>query len=537
MRLRPGAASPLVVVLLASLVFLMAPPSSGSPQDASTLVVGMNTSILITLDPAVVYEVEGAVIVDQLYDKLVELEMVGGSIKVVPEVAESWNLAGDGKTWTFTIRKGIKFPSGRAVDANAVVYSIRRALRLNRANVWVLNELGLTKDNAETAVRAPDPYTVQLITSEAFAPNLVLSILSFPLTSVLDPSVVEQHIREGELGVDWLKDHSAGSGAYSLIRWERNEVVDMVANPTYWRGIPPVKRIVIRDIPEATAQRIAVEKGDIDVAWGLTPQMRQEIRTARTPGLAIVQVPGHGIEYLGMNVKYPPLAKEQVREAVRWAIDYKAIWDGIMRGEAIPIQTFIPTGYLGYNKDMPFKQDLNKAKQLLAEGGYPNGFEVELTTSSPHPTRPDIAQVIQNELGKIGVKVKITGMASGVMYQKFREQGLQFIVAGWGVDYPDPHALATPFADGTVKQLAWRNAWMDQKATDLTKQGMLQRDTNRRATIYKELTTLVLHKGAFAILYQPTDNRVIRTYVKGFEEAAAIGSMHFDFTKISKVRQ
>jgi peptide/nickel transport system substrate-binding protein len=526
-----------VAVLLVGLVFLQAPPSLGSPQDPSTLVIGMNTGILITLDPAVVYEVEGAVIVDQLYDKLVELAVVGGSIKVVPEVAESWKVAADGKTWTFNIRKGMKFPSGRPVDANAVVYSIRRALRLNRPNVWVLNELGLTKDNAETSVKNPDAYTVEIVTSEAFAPDLVLSILSFPLTSVLDPGVVDQHIREGEMGVDWLKDHSAGSGPYSLIRWERNEVVDMVANAGYWRGIPPLKRVVIRDIPEPTAQRIAVEKGDIDVAWNLSPQMRQEITNAKTPGLTIVQVPGHGIEYLAMNVKYPPLAKEQVREAVRWAIDYKAILSGIMRGEAIPIQTFIPTGYLGYNKDMPFHQDLNKAKQLLAEGGYPNGFDVELTTSAPHPTRPDIAQVIQNDLGKLGIKVKITGMASGVMYQKYREQGLQMIVAGWGVDYPDPAALATPFADGTVKQLAYRNAWMDPKATELTKQATLERNPSRRVAIYKELTELVLHKGPFAILYQPTSDWVIGSYVKGFDEAAAIGTMHFDLTKISKVRQ
>lgn len=536
MRRRYGTASSIVVVLLMSLVFLLAPPLSGGPYDPSTLVVGMNTGILITLDPAVVYEVEGAVIVDQLYDKLVDLEMVGGKMQVVPEVAESWTLADDGRTWTFKIRRGMKFPSGRPVDAHAVVYSMRRALRLNRANVWLLNQIGFTKDNAETTVKALDPYAVQLVVSEAFAPTLVLSILTFPLTSVLDPGVVEERIREGELGADWLKDHSAGSGPYILMRWERNDVVDMVANATYWRGIPPIKRIIIRDIPEPAAQRIALEKADIDVAWGLSPHMRQEIRKAKTPGLAIVTVPGHGIEYIGMNVKYAPLAKEQVREAIRWAVGYKPILESIMLGEAIPLQTFVPTGYLGYNRAMPFKQDLTKARQLLAEGGYPTGFEVELTTSAPHATRSDIAQVVQSDLGKIGIKVKIAQMAAGVMYAKYREQGLQLILAGWGVDYPDPDALAKPFADGTIKQLAWRNAWMDPAATDLAKRAMLERDAGRRVALYKELTDLVLHKGAFVILYQTTNNWVIRSNVKDFEEAAAIGTMHFDFTKIRKER-
>jgi peptide/nickel transport system substrate-binding protein len=238
-----------------------------------------------------------------------------------------------------------------------------------------------------------------------------------------------------------------------------------------------------------------------------------------------------------MNVKYEPLAKDKVREAIRWALDYDAILRDVLRGEAIPLQTFIPTGYLGYNSARPFKQDLTKAKQLLAEAGYANGFEVELTTSSPHPTRPDIAQLIQSNLAKVGIKVKIVLMASGVMYQKFREQGLQLILASWGVDYPDPDALAKPFADGTVKQLAWRNAWMDKEATELTKRAMLERDTGRRVELYRRLTDLVLHQGAFAIIYQPTDNWVVRTWVKGYADAAAIGTMRFDFTKISKVRE
>ena len=536
--MRRGFVAPILgAFLVLALVMFPGSPSSSSPADPSTLVVGVQTGILITLDPAVVFEVFGVVIVDQLYDKLVDLDMVDGKIKVVPEVAESWTLAPDGRTWTFKIRQGMKFPSGRAVDANAVAYSLRRMLRLNRPSIYAFNELGLNKDNAETAVKALDPYTVQIVVGQAFAPDLVLAIFSFIATAVLDPGVVEQHIREGELGVDWLKDHSAGSGPYSLFRWERNEAVDMVAYAGYWRGIPAIKRILMRDIPEASAQRIALEKGDIDVAWDLSPQMRQEIRTAKTPGLATIKVPGHGIDYMGMNAKYGPLAKEQVREAIRYAIDYAAIREGIMRGEAIPLQTFIPVGYLGHNPALPFKQDLNKAKQLLAEGGYPNGFEVELAVTAPHPTRVDMAQVVQNDLAKLGIKVKIVGAAAATVLQKYREQGLQLVIYGWGVDYPDPDALAKPFADGTIKQLAYRNAWMDPKATELTKRAMLERDPRRRVAIYKELTELVAHKGPFVIFHQVTNTWVIRTYVKGYEQAAALGTFHFDFTKISKVKQ
>ena len=162
--MRRGFVVPVLGAFLAlALVMLPSSPSSSSPGDSSTLVNGVLTGILITMDPAVVFEVLGVNIVDQLYDKLVDLEMVDGKIKVVPEVAESWTLAPDGKTWTFKIRQGMKFPSGRAVDANAVVYSLRRMLRLNRPSIYAFNEIGLNKDNAETAVRMIDPYTAQIV--------------------------------------------------------------------------------------------------------------------------------------------------------------------------------------------------------------------------------------------------------------------------------------------------------------------------------------------------------------------------------------
>ncbi len=526
----------LVSLLAMALASVSMTPTAGAPVDVNTLVVGMRTGILLTLDPAVVYEVEGTVLVDQLYDKLVDMELRDGKIEVVPKVAESWKVAEDGKTWTFTIRKGMAFPGGRPVNAQAVVFSLKRAVMLNKTPVWLLNQLGFTKDTVEKTIKAIDDYTVELVVSERFAPNLVLSILAFPITGVVDPAVVEQHRQEGELASDWLKDHSAGSGPYVLTRWEQNEVVDMVAYAKYWRGIPPIKRILIRDIPEPSAQRIAIERGDIDIAWNTSPQMRQEIRTQKTPGLAIIGVPGHELAYVGMNMKHEPFAKEQIREAVRWAIDYDAIRRDVLQGEGLNVQGFIPKGYMGYNSATPFKQNLDRARALLREGGYPNGFDVELVTSSGHPTRPDIAQILQNNLAKVGIGVKITLMVSGPMYQKYREQGLQMILASWGVDYPDPDALAKPFADGTIKQLAWRNAWQDKRATELTRQAMLERDPRKRTALYEELTNLVMHKGPFAILYQPINSWVIRTWVKGFDEAAALGTMRFDFTKVRKER-
>lgn len=531
--LRPGRVTGFMALAVVLAVGLVGTPAlAGIPRD--TLVVGMNTGILITLDPAVVYEVEGAVIVDQLYDKLVELQKVGDRIEVVPEVAESWSMGPDGKTWLFRIRQGMRFASGRVITARDVEYSIRRAVTLNKGSAWLLNQIGFTPENVQETVRALDENTLALRLSESFAPNMVLSILSFPLTAVVDREIVERYAKDSDLGSGYLTDHSAGSGPYRLVRWERNQIVELEANPGHWRGAPPIRRIIIRDMPEPSAQRLAVERGDIDVAWNTSPQMRKELESQGRRDLRIVRVPGHGLEYIGMNVKYGPFSSELVREAVRWAIDYEAIRDRVMLGEAINLQTFIPSGYLGYNPDTPFKRDVSRARELLARAGYPGGFEVELITSSGHPTRPDIAQIVQSNLAEIGIRASITLMVSGPMYQKYREQGHQVILAGWGVDYPDPDALAKPFADGSIRQLAWRNAWYDEQATRLTRQAMLERDPARRVALYRELTDLVLHKGPFVILYQPVNAWVVRNEVMGFEEAAELGTMHFDFTRIRK---
>ena len=187
---------------------------------ADTLVIGMSTAILLTLDPAEAYEVEALVLIDQLYDKLVELEMVGDQIEVVPEVAASWSVSTDGRTWTFHIREGMHFESGRAITAHDVEFSLRRAVARSSGSSWLLNALGLLPGNVDERVLALDDRRVQIHLSEPFAPNLVLSILAFPITSVVDREFIEQGQGEGTSAESPLKARSAGSGPYRLVQWE-----------------------------------------------------------------------------------------------------------------------------------------------------------------------------------------------------------------------------------------------------------------------------------------------------------------------------
>ncbi|MBI4280183.1 MAG: ABC transporter substrate-binding protein [Armatimonadetes bacterium] len=523
----------LVSLLVAGTLALgVALPATQGATDRNTLVIAQNTGDLITMDPAVVYEVIGAVIVDQLYDNLVELVMERGTMAVKPELAEKFTRSEDGKTWTFTLRPRLQFPSGRPINAEAVVYSLRRAVRMNKTPAWVITQLGFTAQNADQTIRALDEHNVQLTLSHAFAPNLVLSVLAFPVAAVVDPSVVEQHLRDGEWATNWMKDHSAGSGPYRLIRWERNEIVDLIVNERYWKGVPPVKRIIIRDVPEPTTQRLLLERGDVDVAWNLRPEMVDEMRKDRRPGVGIFMTPAHGYSYVGMNVKFKPFSDERVRQAVRLSIDYDGIINNIYRGLGIKLHTIIPRGYLGYNPAL-IKPDLGRARKLLAEAGYPNGFDAELILTPVAPN-PDVGVKLQSDLARVGIRVKVSQLPGAQLFPKYRAQGHEMVFAGWGVDYPDPDALAKPFADYKTRQIAFRNAWSDDAASDLANKAVLEPDPRKRAQMYKQLTDHVLNKGPYAIIVQRLEYWAYRGSVKGWEDAAALGTMDFDYTRVRK---
>ena len=511
-----------VIALLALSVF-----SAKIPKD--TLVIGANTGILITFDPAQCYEVLGAVITVNLYDALGELVVKDGQFTVEPAIAESWEVMEDGKTWIFHIRKGVKFWNGDPVTADDVVFSLKRVLKLRKPPVWLFEDvLGLKEDSIEKI----DDYTVKIKMGKKLAPNIVLSVLAGSWGGIVNKKEVLKHEKDGDLGNAWLTDHSAGAGPYYLKVWKRNEVVILEANKYYWRGVPPIKRVIFKDIPEENSQFLMVQKGDIDIAWNTTAEQALDVKEGKIPGVKLVMQPGQSQEYVAMNVGWGPFKDPRVRMAVKLAIDYDAIINDVTKGLAIKNFTFLPVGYLGY-KPLNIKRDIEKAKKLLAEAGYPNGFEVTMLTN-PTAARKAEAVVIQSNLAEIGIKVNIQLMQASQMYTKYRQQGHQMILAGWGVDFPDPAALSAPYADYTAHQLAWRNMWYDDFAAKLSKMAMEEMDKEARERIYNILIDYWFENGPFAILMQPMARWAVREEVKGIEEALAPYSFNMQLEKVYK---
>jgi peptide/nickel transport system substrate-binding protein len=453
----------ILIVLFLSLTCMT---NAAIPKD--TLVIGANTEIYITHDPAVSFEVLPNAMLKNIYAALVRIEIEDEKFVVVPDLAESWELAPDGKTWTFRLRKELVFANGDPLKADAVVYSFQRVLKLQKSPCWLYSDvIGLT----EEGISALDDYTVKIITNGA-PPNIVLTILGG--NGIVNPKVVKEHEVDGDMGEAWLTDHTASAGPYVLKEWSRKISVVLVANENYWQGVPRIKTIIIQDIPEPTDQLLRLKKGDIDIAWDLTAEQANSLKGSSD--ISIVTTPGQSDEYVGMNAGWGPFKDVRVRQAVKYAIDYDAIIDKVMAGFAINNQQFLPVGYFGYVENNPYYQDIEKAKELMAEAGYADGFDLELVTNTTERRRTE-AVVIQENLAKIGIRAEINIMQASQMYAKYREQGLQ---------------------------------------------------------MYQDLTNYWHIYGPFAMIYQPIEFWGVRNEVKDYDKAAEGYAVHYDLTKIYK---
>lgn len=519
------------LIILLGLVLMVSSLGLGSRIPQDTLVVGVNTGIFITLDPAAVYEVVPGKYVDAMYAKLVKLVAEEGTIRPAPDLAESWEISEDGLTYTFSIRKDARFSNGDPVTADDVVWSIKRYLEMQSSSVWLLEGIGINSENMDETIELIDDYTLSLTFDAPYASNIVLGILSNQFSGAVNRRMIPDAELASDMGASWLTDNSAGAGAYVLVQWERNNMLVFEANPYYFGEEPALKRLLVKDVPEAASQRLQLERGDIDVAWNLTAQLFEEV--VKNPEVYGVVIPGHANEYLAMNTSWGPLQDPKVRLAIKYAINYDEIINDIMLGNALLVQGFVSKGYFGFVEDNPFYQDVEKAKELLTEAGYPNGFEVELMTNDTD-TRKAEAEKIQADLALVGIRANIMILPGAQMYPKYRAQGHELVIAGWGNDYPDADNLAQAFANYDAGQLAYRNAWDDRYAVTLCDWGRFESNPDKREQIYKDLTEYWFYNGPFAMLWQSVEYWGVRSELKNFEEAAMGYGMLFDFTKLYK---
>ncbi|HET8999609.1 MAG TPA: ABC transporter substrate-binding protein [bacterium] len=490
----------------------------GSQQ--TVVIADGSLSDAVTMDPNLAYERSSTVPDHQMYSTLVTFAR-GNLTQVQPQVAQSWDVSKDARTYTFHLKHGVVFSSGNPLTADDVVYSIQRVVNLpkNPAS-WLITQMGIDDKTVSATVKAPDPYTVVIALPKPFSPGAFLSILANPVASIVDSKTVKAHVQNNDWGNAWLNDHSAGSGPFVLVKWERSVSIELGPNPTYNLGaVPSIKRIVLLNIAENTVQREMLGRGDADIAWDLSASQIAALR--REPKFFVFQTPDLAMEYLGMDVKnVAAFGKAGVRQAVKYAIDYDGIIKDLLTGNGTPLQGVIPKGLFGYEPSLPFKHDPARAKSLLAEAGFGNGFTAELLIGTAVQaggiSGADLAAKIKNDLGAVGIRINVRQIVGSEMLKTYRAQQAQMVMLTWFVDYPDADDFAKPFGDYTQKSLAWRLNYANDPLSKLVGQAAEMQNTPERAAIYKKVNETMAQDGPFAILYQPLVSLGVSKRIQNF---------------------
>jgi peptide/nickel transport system substrate-binding protein len=507
MMLRRRALGVALAVTLAMTLAGAGPGAAETPSD--TLVQAWRIDDLITLDPAEMFEFTGAEYATQVYDRLItypvdDVETLRGHL------AASWEIADDGRTYTFRTRDGITFHSGNPLTAEDAAWSLRRVVRLDKAPAFILTQFGFTPANVDERIKAVDERTLTIELDRPYAPTFFLYCLTASVGSVVDRHLLLAHQQDGDLGHAWLRNADAGSGPFKLRSWKPNESLAIDRNPDYWDGPPALQRVVARHVPEPATQGLLLRQGDIDIARNLEADQVAALRD--DPDIAIREVPKGAIYYLGLNQKNEYLARPQVRQALKYLIDYQGIADTILAGSATVHQAFVPRGFLGALADTRFHLDVARARSLLAEAGLPDGFRVTMDATASSPVL-DLAQAIQASFAEAGIALELIPGDSKQTLTRYRARAHDIYIGRWGPDYQDPHANAGTFvsnpdnADAAklTGKLAWRNAWDIPELTARTAAAVLERDAARRAETYRELQREVMASGPFVIMFQDVD--------------------------------
>ncbi|MFZ5916449.1 MAG: ABC transporter substrate-binding protein [Chloroflexota bacterium] len=472
-----------------------------------------------TLDPGRGFEITGGMVHKATYNTLVTWADDNVS-EIVPSLAESWEVSEGGKVFTFKLRQGVKFHSGNEMTAADVEWSWERAMGLKGNPSFLFDGV--------VSIEAPDAYTV-VVTKEKPDPAF-LAKSTFGVFSVLDSQVVIEHggtsgpdADQSDQAEEWLNQNSAGTGPFILKSWvpETEVVVEKFAD--YWRGPAFFDRVIYRNIPDTATQKLTLEAGGIDLAVEVSSD--QVAALELNPEIKVVKGQGTDMFFLLCNAN-PELtagvmSDDRVRMAIRYAIDYDGIL-ALVGGSAITPATIVPYGFMGaWGPDRAFKRDLGKAQELLAEAGYPNGFDIEME----YPTKfarsgvdfDIIAEKVQADLAEAGINVTLKPGELMTVLARYRagEEGFSFWM--WGADYYDVSDYLEFLPEGIVGLRAqWTDERADQEIRDLRDAAAVEMDNTKRAEIWADIQAYLQLKSPFVPLVQPGAVVAHRQWLKGY---------------------
>ena len=469
--------------------------SSGGGNITKTDIVFAQASDVVTLDPAGQQDTTSGVLMKHVYSTLMDVDDDGN---LVPDLAESYEMKSDTE-YTFTLRQDACFSDGTPVTAKDVKFTFDRAKDMpkTKSNTSKIEEV-IADDDHHVTFKLTQPYA-------AFKTIVTSSNLSI----VSEAAVTAAGESYGDV------DNILGSGEFTVTEWVPNDHYTLARNEKYWGEMPITTTITCRVIPEGSARAIALEAGEVDLVWNVDATDCANIEA--NPDVTLLSQTSSSIEYLGMNTTKEKFKDVRVRQAINYALDKQAFVDTIIEGRGIVANSYINSMIPGWTDEVEaYPYDPAKAKELLAEAGYPNGFECKIYVNGDVRTRS--AQIIQAQLAEVGITVDISTYEWGALLDSLNAGEHEMFLLGWSNSSFD--------ADGSTYQLFYsgnhgatgnRAFLTDDKVDELIINAQKESDDTKRMEFYKELQVYLHEISPWCPLYYKNDNVGVRADLKGFK--------------------
>lgn len=470
-----------------------------SPTYGGSIKIAQGADV-VNLDPAYGIDSVGYVPRRHFFERLVELDPKTSA--PLPGLAESWTVSSDGLTWTFHLRRNVKFHDGTPLDAEAVKFNLERILNPETKSPF-RHLIGVI-----TKIETPDSYTVKLTTSSPFAS--LLNNLAHSALEISSPPQVRK------LGQDYRR-HPIGTGPFKFVR-QVPGLVEIEANKEYWGGRPYLDKIEVVAIPEESVRSTAVEAGDVDVAVQVSPI--DVDRLQKSAKVNVIRAQSTRPLFVGINTRVKPLDDVRVRHALNYAVDKKALVSQVLRGVGSPADSVLGRGTFGYAHIMTYEYNPQKAKELLAQAGYPKGFSTTVTVAPGRYTMDiNVVEAVQAYLQKVGVEAQIVRMEWGAFLGTLKNPNhqLQLYYLGWGTSsgdatdglYPELHSNSFPpknynagfYSNPKVDEL------IDEQARTVSQQ--------KRLEVLRELQKIVMQDAPWIFLYHEEQVTAANKKVRG----------------------
>lgn len=434
-----------------------------------------------------------------IFDRLVDVEVdADGNSKIVPSLAESWDISDDGLEYTFHLRQGVKFHNGNDFTAEDVAYTFHRMLTVEGGvntefidQIKGADELLAGETDTLEGVEVVDDYTIKVTLKEPFAG--FLASISSPGVSIYDSEATEA--AGDQFGMDPAV--TVGTGPFEFSSWSFNNQLVLTRNEDYWKGASGLPGVVIKIIPDTETQSMMFESGELDIL-DLDYAADSVDRFTETYPDQIVQGPRVGIVYFTMNFNKEPFQDVRVRKAVQMSIDRQAILDALYGGRGQVEQGIFPHGLIGFNPDQEeIKYDPEAAKALLAEAGYADGFDMEIAAdSSASDTMTMALEIVSDQLAEVGIRAEIKNYDESTWLETRKSGELGSFMSTWSADYNDPDNFIYTFFGNEEKTRIRSINYPDTEVMERVAKARTIVNEDERLAEYKVLEEKLIHEDA-----------------------------------------